>query len=98
MKSSCLMIIGCASLLIGSICEAQNAVRWNFDRNGNLEHWVVPDEERGVVMGGSLWLTLEPKQTDPAKIAMPSYQWEGDKDPDANLLTSPPELQASARA
>lgn len=92
MKRYCLMMVGCASVFIGSLCEAQSAVRWNFDRNGDLEHWIVPDAERGVVMGGSVWLTLEPKETDGAKMAMPSYQWAGDKDPGANLLTSPPDL------
>jgi hypothetical protein len=97
MRQYCVLIVGCASLFIGSLCEAQVAVRWNFDRNGDLQHWVVPDAERGVVMGGSLWLTLEPKETDAARVAMPSYQWTGDKDQNPHLLTSPPHLQLRAR-
>jgi len=96
MKNYGLMMVGCASLLIGSICEAQTAVRWNFDRNGDAEGWTVADRERGVVMGGSLWLTLEPKEIDPTKIAKAAFQWEGDKDPETSLLTSPSDLRLPA--
>jgi Trehalase len=96
MKHHRLTITGFALLLVASMSQAQIPHRWNFDRNGDRENWTAPAASRGAVMGGSLWLTLEPKETDPTRIAKASFQWEGDKDPDANLLTSPSDLQLPA--
>jgi hypothetical protein len=33
---------------------------WRFDRGGDLEGWTVPPDMTGLVMGGAVWLTLNP--------------------------------------
>jgi hypothetical protein len=51
---------------------------WRFDRNDDRLGWIVPAEARGVVMGGALWLSVSPRQSDPARIAQTRYQIYGD--------------------
>jgi hypothetical protein len=96
MKRRSLMTSAIAFLLVTATSQAQSARRWEFDGNGDLQGWTAPPGARGVVMGGSLWLTLEPRETDPTKIARAPYQWEGDKDPETTLLTSPSDLRLPA--
>lgn len=78
MKHQSLIILGLALLLRTSVCQAQTARRWSFDRNGDRENWTIPADARGAVMGGSLWLTLGPKETDPEAMATTGYQAFGD--------------------
>jgi len=109
MKHHSLMISGFALFLMASMCQAQTARRWSFDRNGDRENWTIPADARGVVMGGSLWLTLGPKETDPGAMATTGYQAFGDlataskgyealrrEKLDLNLASSPSGLQIPA--
>jgi hypothetical protein len=65
-----------------------SAVReWNFNRSGVREGWSVPEELTGAVMGGSLWLTPSPRETDPAELASANYQFYGDYNPVRRSLT-----------
>jgi len=64
--------------LAASTGYGQVARRWDFNRSGDQEEWTIPKEKRGVVIGGSVWLTLEPKETDPSKMATAAYQVSGD--------------------
>src|SRR5262249_3696219 len=86
------LITGSVLLAVASICGAQTVVRWNFDRTGDEQGWSIPAAVRGVVMGGSLWLTLAPKETDHVKMATTDYQAFGDdtaRISDALLASSP---------
>jgi hypothetical protein len=74
MKHRSLIVPGLALLLVTAMCQAQSIRRWDFDRIGDLQGWTIPAEARGVVMGGSLWITLTSKEKDPAHIASTEFQ------------------------
>jgi hypothetical protein len=67
-------------------CGAESSKRWDFDKNNDREGWIVPANALGVVMGGSLWVALNPRETDPAKIASPAYQVLGDMFDGKNIV------------
>jgi hypothetical protein len=98
----CLYAALMTSVLWPLTCNAQ--IRWDFNQNGRQEGWTIPDQWRGVVMGGSLWLTLSPKETDPQEIASFRYQNFGDTwkqridRPDVGdlLMLSPADLNLNA--
>lgn len=85
-------------------CNAESYKRWDFNKTSEREGWSVPASKRGVVMGGSVWLTLAPSETDPAKMATTYYQAGGDwwpaehrkEKPDVDLIVSPSGLQIPA--
>ena len=86
-----------ALLAAGPGSGAQNPHGWDFDRNSDSEGWTVPTDMGGAVMGGSLWLTLSPKERDPLKLASAHFQVYGDldeiwKNPVPFLVTSPGDL------
>jgi len=58
MKHRSLVGAALALLLIATICEAQIARRWDFNKIDDREGWEMRPGARGVVMGGSLWLTV----------------------------------------
>jgi hypothetical protein len=65
-------------LLVLVPCQAESVKRWDFDGSGDREGWTVSDGALGVVMGGSLWVALNPKERDPAAIATTAYQAFGE--------------------
>ena len=77
--------------LITLPCGAAPYKRWEFDKYNDRQGWTVPSSALGVVMGGSLWVTLNRKETDPDKIAAPLYQDHGDAglvpDPGTEILS-----------
>lgn len=50
------LFIGCYPLSV--ICLGQVIRRLDFNHNGDQESLSKPTAERGVVMGGALWLTV----------------------------------------
>jgi len=68
-------------------CEAQSGKVWQFDKYNDRQGWTVPSNALGVVMGGALWVALNPRETDPAKIANPMYQAHGDAERGIELLS-----------
>lgn len=73
------VIVAAATLAFsGPACNAESLQRWDFDKSNDRQGWTIPEDARGVVMGGSLWLRLVPKEKDPAKILEPMYQVFGD--------------------
>ena len=90
------IISGLTLLLLASIAQAQTVRRWDFDKNNDREGWTVPAEVRGVVVGGSPVAHSGAEGDGPAKMAKAPYQWTGDKNADAKLLTSPAGLQLPA--
>lgn len=59
--------------------ETSTVRRWDFNKTGDREGWRITTASLGVVMGGSLWLTMKPEETDPVKITSYFYQIHGDK-------------------
>ncbi|MBI4165499.1 MAG: hypothetical protein HY508_07175 [Acidobacteria bacterium] len=76
-----MLISALALLFMTAIGHAETAHRWDFNKTGDHEGWRVPPDNRGVVMGGSLWLTLATKEKDPAKVSTTKYQVFGDWHP-----------------
>src|SRR5262245_28361015 len=65
-----LIVLAFAFWMLADDARAQTLPRqWNFDRSGEQEGWTVPEPLRGAVLGGSLWLTFSPKETDPREMS-----------------------------
>jgi hypothetical protein len=63
-----------AMLFVHAVSQAQTVHHWGFDRNSDRENWTIPADALGVVMGGSLWLTLPPKERDSAEMGRVVHQ------------------------
>ncbi len=74
------MILGLLGLLITMNTQASVEVfkRWTFDRWNDNQGWKVSEQLTGTVNGGSLWLTLRPKATEPSQLAQTAFQIHGD--------------------
>ncbi|MBI4166281.1 MAG: hypothetical protein HY508_11170 [Acidobacteria bacterium] len=98
MKHHALMISAFALFLMTSMCQAQTLRRWDFNKIDDREGWHVRTGARGVVMGGSLWLTL----TATPKMSARYYEGIGNQiefdqtEADTNLASSPRGLDIPA--
>ncbi len=77
MRGQILGILGLMIAMTGAV-PAEVFKSWTFDQWNNNEGWKVTDRLTGVVTGGSLWLTLTPKTTDPTQLAQVTFQVHGD--------------------
>lgn len=76
-------------LLVAVPCHAQALKIWTFDRNSDREGWSVPERLTGAVMGGSLWLTMNPTEKDPTKLSDQMYQLYGSTEYLRRVLARP---------
>lgn len=78
---------------------AHSFQRWDFNKTGDREGWEVPADARGAVIGGAMWLTLVPKESDPHVIASTVYQAYDDtlkRNPNDPFALSPAHLAVTA--
>jgi hypothetical protein len=59
--------LGILALLVTLTLQAAPVRRWDFNKTGDLEGWTVAADNRGVVMGGSLWVSLQPEVSSTAR-------------------------------
>ncbi|MBI4165500.1 MAG: hypothetical protein HY508_07180 [Acidobacteria bacterium] len=78
LSANCVGAFVLGLLIIHSASGAGAKQNWEFDANNDREGWSVPERMTGAVMGGSLWLTLNPKERDPEKLTSVNYQIYGD--------------------
>ena len=85
-------IVAAGALICMAVpCCAESYKHWEFSRYNDRQGWTVSPNALGVVMGGGLWVALNPKESDPSKIAAPMYQDHGDGgayyDPGTEILS-----------
>jgi hypothetical protein len=95
------LALALALLLKPLLSVAGTEYRWAFDRSRDQLNWTIPPDMGGAVLGGAMWLTFNPKSSDPREI-LKNQVW-GDVNerlhaPRENQVLSPEGLDALSPA